>query len=82
MKITKIAAVFGLAFGLFFTQPTQAQRIVVGVNLRPRPVYVRPRPVVVAPVYVAPRPVVVAPRRVYVRPRPVVVAPRRVYVVR
>jgi|GEM_PF-6118492 len=77
MKITKIAAVLSLAFGLFSIQPTQAQRITIGVNLRPRPVYVAPHRVIVAP-----RPVVIAPRPVVVAPRRVVVSPRRVYVVR
>ncbi len=68
MKTAKIAQFLVLALGLFVTQIAEAQRVVVRV-VRPRPVYVAPRPVYV----VRPRPVVVAPRRVYVAPRGVVV---------
>ncbi len=61
MKTVKISLLLVLTFGLFSAQIAEAQRVVVSVNPRLRPVvYVAPRPV-----YVAPRPVVV-PRRVYV----------------
>lgn len=87
MKTSKIVAFLTLAFGLFSSQFSEAQRLVVRYAPRPRPVVVVPgprvvvvpgRPVVSAPVYVAPRRVYVAPRRVYVAPRPVVVVRRPV----
>ena len=65
--------------------PAKAQGVRFGVGFGyPVPVYVAPRPVVVAapvPVYVAPDPVVVAPvpaymgAPVYVAPAPVCIAP-------
>jgi hypothetical protein len=62
MKTSKITAALLLALSLFVSQQTDAQRITVRINPRPRPrrvIYVEPRPVYVAPlpVYVVPRPV-------------------------